>query len=655
MQARKTLFARLALASAVALGLAACGGDSPTPPVTPTIAVSPAGPFTMTVGQTQAVNVTVTPANTEFTVQSSAAGVATATRAGNAVTITAAGPGTAAITVAVAGNAAVNRVINVTVEAPASPTLTVSPTSVSNLQVGANSNFTVTITGVQNADFSVTSQNTGIASVTKTATGGTITGVAAGSTTVQVAVTGQPTLTQDIAVSVVAAPGTPALTVSPTSLPELQVGQTGTFTVTITGVENADFTVTSQNTAVATVAKTATGGTVTAAGPGTTQIAVAVVGHATVTANVGVTVAEPPAADAPSLAMGAGSPPAQARNPEDEYRFVATAAPGGQLRSPNPVDVSIVRHWNGITGAASCIVGNWANNACEPIAHDGVVDAFDLDLPGYYTITARAVGADGARSPVITRMMSRFQDAPELIDPGYENPPAPSGPNADYTWTIASVEDKFDLWFVDPLVQIEDRGAAYALGPRVQLGTFGPEQYTRTATTVQLKGKWVSAWQVTNESHQPAGSVNKTHSVEFQVWNQAGREQRQWRNFAGLPDPQWASFAGQGVATFRGSSTPATVPANGTFTISAAITGLAPAPIFSRVIIWHEWRTGAQPRVRWHSEITSAGTGSAGNFTWTSGAIQASEFGPGTHSFRVGGVMPNGHALISQPFTVEIQ
>ncbi len=173
-------------------------------------------------------------------------------------------------------------------------TVTLSPTSVS-LFVGETASLSASVSGGSGGSVSFTSSDNQVAMVSQS---GTVTAVGVGSATITASASGA---SATASVTVKAS----SISVTPGSL-DLEVGQTGQLTATITGGVGLSVTWSSSDESVATVDA---GGLVTAQAAGTATVTAAVTGQAGVEASADVTVTEtPPALYLESLETLDGDP-----------------------------------------------------------------------------------------------------------------------------------------------------------------------------------------------------------------------------------------------------------------------------------------------------------------------------------------------------------
>lgn len=257
--------------------------SAPVVTVNPTLTISPAATTYTAVAGSTPYNVTVTAIKNDgvtadtFTVASSNPAAATATASGNVVTITPVAAG--ASNIVFTSGSGVTVTIAATITANLSQ-ITLSPSSLTYSAAAGSTPYTVTVTAVKSdgvtADtFTVASSNPAAATATASGNVVTITPVAAGNT--NIVITGSSGATKTIAATIT--PNLAAITLSPSALSFTAIAGSTPYTVAVTAVKpdgvTADtFTVSSSNTAVATVAKSGNVVTVTPVAVGTANIVI---------------------------------------------------------------------------------------------------------------------------------------------------------------------------------------------------------------------------------------------------------------------------------------------------------------------------------------------------------------------------------------------
>lgn len=152
--------------------------------------------FTASVTGSSNTAVTYTSSNAAIATVNSTTGVATGVAAGSTV-----------ITATSSADATKTATAVLTVNANPPITLTVSPTSITNLGAGASTQILGTVTGSTNQSVTCSSAATGVATTTVTADGRgcNVTGVNAGSTVITITTVATPSATQTVPVTVVGA------------------------------------------------------------------------------------------------------------------------------------------------------------------------------------------------------------------------------------------------------------------------------------------------------------------------------------------------------------------------------------------------------------------------------------------------------------------
>ena len=158
-----------------------------------------------------------------------------------------------------------------TTPAPA-PAVSVSAGSL-EVKAGESGSISVTVSNTSE-NFSVSSDNTAVATASANGSNVSITGVSAGTARITVSVTGAESAVCNVTVK----PKDPTISLNTAAL-DLKVGATGTLTVTIANADKANITATSSNTAIATVSP--------AGGSDSLTIKAVAAGTATITAKVG--------------------------------------------------------------------------------------------------------------------------------------------------------------------------------------------------------------------------------------------------------------------------------------------------------------------------------------------------------------------------------
>ncbi len=366
---------------------------------------------------------------------SSNTAVVTATASGNVVTITPVGAGAANIVFTSGSDNTVTKTIAATITVPVQ--LSLLPAGLTYTALAGDTPYSVTVTATKSngsADtFTVSSSNTAV--VTATASGNvvTITPVGVGAANIVFTSGSDNTVTQTIAATI----SVPVqLTLSPATLTYTAAAGDAPYNVTITATKRdgtADtFTVSSDNTGVATASATGNVVTITPVGAGTANIVFTSDSDPTVTRTLVATISAPP----PKISGCDGTEyfcdDFQSGNSNNWTLTPGTGASFAVVPEPGNTSNNVLQYTAGSAGGVIALINDsvW-NTAMASVAN-----------PGDYYVEARIMPqTNGTTSNKQLYLLGRYQDATDWYMGGL-NLQTSTPTKVEAGWDLASTITK---------------------------------------------------------------------------------------------------------------------------------------------------------------------------------------------------------------------